>query len=757
MTQMPSAPGSAAPQAPAAPSAKDSAWLLPGNGGAAWPVDPVTAYWLDAGQRWILLLDVLRQRGNNALEYSARTAPNVLTFEYELILRGDEFERPVNYGLVRVVPPAGTVIDDAKRPFVVFDPRAGHGPGIGGMKHDSEIGEALAAGHPCYFVGFLPDPVPGQTVEDVCRAEARFVEAVAARHPKAQGKPVLIGNCQAGWQVMMMCAVRPDLPGPILLVGSPLSYWAGIRGQSPMRYLGGLLGGTWLTSLAGDLGCGIFDGASLVANFEAMHPDNNYWKKLYDVYAKVDTEAARFLEFEKWWGSPVLLNAEEMQYITDNLFVGNRLSTGQLRTSDGLRIDLRNIRSPIIVFCSWGDDITPPPQALGWILDLYEHEDEIVANGQTIVYCLHPSVGHLGIFVSGKVATKEHGEFVQGMDLIDLMPPGLYEAVITELGEETENPELVHGHHLLGLEKRSLDDMRSIIRNDPADDRRFEAAARLSEVNQGLYANFVRPAVRAMTTQPGAEAMRLLHPDRLRFSLFSDRNPFMAGIGPLAEAVRQNRRPADAGNPLAEAERLASEGIQAWLKTCGKARDMFTEQFFLSTYGSPALQALLGLAAENAGRPRHIERDVAREAAARAADAEAEAAVERGGAVEAFVRAVMHIAHPSGRVDERGFAALQELRAMLPPQEQPSFARFKDIVRQQFLALELDEERAVQALPKLAATEEDRRRVLGGLRHLLSFRPRLSKDQQRRLQRVAALLETTASRRSQRERATVEG
>ena len=87
-----------------------------------------------------------------------------------------------------------------------------------------------------------------------------------------------------------------------------------------------------------------------------------------------------------------MLNADEMQYITDNLFVGNKLSTGQLRTSDGLRIDLRNIRSPIVVFCSWGDDITPPPQALDWILDLYGHEDEIIANGQTIVYTLHQTI-----------------------------------------------------------------------------------------------------------------------------------------------------------------------------------------------------------------------------------------------------------------------------------------------------------------------------------------------------------------------------
>jgi pimeloyl-ACP methyl ester carboxylesterase len=257
-------------------------------------------YWVDAWQRSILLLDVLRQRGNNYVEYNARKAPHVLSFDAELVLDGRSLPRPVNYGLVRIVPPKGIAIDRRKRPFIVFDPRAGHGPGIGGMKHDSEIGVALAAGHPCYFVGFLPHPMPGQTVEDVCEAEARFVEDVVARHPEADGKPCLIGNCQAGWQVMMMSAIHPDLVGPIMLVGSPLSYWAGVHGKNPMRYLGGLLGGTWLTSLAGDLGNGIFDGANLVANFESAHPDNTYWKKIYNVYANIDTEPLSRIREVAW-------------------------------------------------------------------------------------------------------------------------------------------------------------------------------------------------------------------------------------------------------------------------------------------------------------------------------------------------------------------------------------------------------------------------------------------------------------------------
>ena len=186
-----------------------------------------------------------------------------------------------------------------------------------------------------------------------------------------------------------------------------------------------------------------------------MDPANTFWNKPYNVYSKVDTEVERFLDFETWWGSPVLLNAQEMEWIAGNLFVGNKLTRGTLRTADGEQVDLRNIRSPIIVFCSWGDNITPPQQALGWITDIYQDDHDLVAADQTIIYSLHQSIGHLGIFVSGNVASKEHGEFASCMDMIDVMPPGLYEAVITEVDEDIANPELVSGKYLFRLEPRT--------------------------------------------------------------------------------------------------------------------------------------------------------------------------------------------------------------------------------------------------------------------------------------------------------------
>src|SRR5467141_4373093 len=537
-------------------------------------------YLADTGQRSVLFLDVMRQRGLQYREHIAETAPHVLNYEVELILDGRTLQRPVNYALVSVAPPSGVEIDNKRRPFVVVDPRAGHGPGIGGFKADSEIGVALKAGHPCYFIGFLPEPMPGQTIEDIARAESVFIEKVIALHPEADGKPCVIGNCQAGWAVMILASLRPELFGPLIIAGAPLSYWAGVRGKNPMRYSGGLLGGSWLTALTSDLGGGKFDGAWLVQTFENMNPSNTLWTKQYNVYSKVDTEADRYLEFERWWGGHVNLNAEEIQFIVDELFVGNNLAAGRITMSDGQPVDLRNIRSPIVVFCSKGDNITPPQQALDWILDLYENVDEIRSYGQTIVYTIHESVGHLGIFVSGGVAKKQHGEFSSNIDLIDTLPPGLYEAVFESKTEDTANPDLATGEWVMRCEARTLDDIRALGGNDAADERRFATAARVSDINLALYRTFAQPMVRALVRSSLAEWMHRLHPVRLQYELFSNANPMMAPVAATAEQVRENRRPVAADNPFVAMQENASRQIVAALDAWRQASETFAERSF---------------------------------------------------------------------------------------------------------------------------------------------------------------------------------
>jgi pimeloyl-ACP methyl ester carboxylesterase len=712
----------------------------PANPGEALPGLFASAleYLVDTGQRSVLFLDVMRQRGAQYREHLEETVPHVLNYEVELIADGRNLKRPVNYGLVRIKPPAGVEIDLTRRPFVVIDPRAGHGPGIGGFKADSEIGVAMKAGHPCYFIGFMPEPMPGQTIEDIARAEGTFLEKVIALHPDADGKPCVIGNCQAGWAVMILAALRPELFGPMIIAGAPLSYWAGVRGKYPMRYSGGLLGGSWLTALTSDLGGGKFDGAWLVQNFENMNPSNTLWTKQYNVYSKVDTEADRYLEFERWWGGHVNLNAEEIQFIVDELFVGNNLAAGRIKTSDGEVVNLRKIRSPIVVFCSKGDNITPPQQALDWILDLYRDVDEIRYYGQTIVYTVHETVGHLGIFVSGGIAKKEHAEFSSNIDLIDVLPPGLYEATFEAKSADTARADLASGNWIMRCEQRTLDDIRAMGGNSLEDERRFATAKRVSEINLDNYRKFVQPWIRAMATPQMAEWMRKLHPLRVGYEAFGRDTPAMKALESRAEAVRENRRPAGKENPFLKAQETVSKGIVDILDKWRDTQEALSETLFLSIYGSPALQAAVGIDrnADPSPRPEMTEEH---RKLLDARIAELKSKIGKGGLRECGIRALLYVGMARGMVDERGLEALRRMRRE-DAASRMTLSEFKTLVREQFFMLLLDQQASLAAIPKMLPKDMDQRRaVFAAIREVLSVGGEISGETAKRLDRVAQL------------------
>ncbi len=702
---------------------------------------PMLEYMTDAAQRSVLFWDVMRQRGDQYRDHLAETVPHVLDYKAELVMDGRTLGRPVNYLLVRIVPPAGVEIDLMRRPFVVVDPRAGHGPGIGGFKADSEIGVAMKAGHPCYFIGFTPDPMPGQTIEDIARAEAQFLEKVISLHPQADGKPCVIGNCQAGWAVMILAAIRPELFGPIIVAGAPLSYWAGVRGQNPMRYSGGLLGGSWLTALTSDIGGGKFDGGWLVQNFENQNPANTLWGKQYNVYSKVDTEAPRYLEFERWWGGHVNLNAEEIQFIVDELFVGNNLAAGRIETTDGTAVDLRNIRSPIVVFCSKGDNITPPQQALDWILDLYDNVDEIRSFGQTIVYTVHESVGHLGIFVSGGVAKKEHSEFSSNIDLIDMLPPGLYEATFERKSSDTTNPDLVSGEWVMRCEARTLDDIRAMGGNSPEEERRFATAARVSEINLSLYRAFVQPMVKTFVTPTMAEWLKRWHPVRMSYEAFTDANPFMPMLAKAAEKVRDQRKPVEVGNPFLAAQEKFSQQIVKSLDNWREAQEKLSEQMFLAIYGSPALQAAVGISSKTE-RPRRPGRSPLHRELVEKRIAELKSLIAKGGLQECTIRGLVYVGLARGFVDERGIAALRRIR-LTEEASKMTLAQFKATAREQFFLLLLEPEAALAAIPKmLPADIAERRKGLAAIRNVLSAGGEISGEAAERLRLITALFET---------------
>ena len=684
--------------------------LTPADVWASW-----SQYSTDFAQRSILFLDTLRERGNNFVERNRQGLPPVLHFDYETIVDGRKLAKPVNYALVRIVPPAGVTVDPKRRPYVIIDPRAGHGPGIGGFKDDSQVGVALREGHPVYFVIFFPDPEPGQTLLDVCAAEQQFVHKVRKLHPDS-AKPAIIGNCQGGWAAMMLAAADPDDTGPIVINGAPMSYWGGAwnegAGDNPMRYAGGMLGGTWLASLTADLGDGIFDGAYLVENFENLNPANTFWDKYYNLFANVDTEPPRFLEFERWWGGFYLMNREEIEWITRNLFVGNKLWTGGAQAKGGKTFDLRDIKAPIILFASMGDNITPPQQAFNWVADVYGSTDEIKARGQVIVGLVHQDIGHLGIFVSGKVAKKEHAQIVSVLKSIESLPPGLYAMAIHERKGRDGKVE----YDVDFTERRLEDIVVRLNRFERADEKPFEAVAALSDFNQRAYELFAQPLIQSMSNEMSAKVARQFHPLRFQRWAFSDLNPWLAWLGPAAQAVKAQRQPLAADAPARKVEAVVSEAISASLDYYRAVRDATSEAQFFQIYGNVFSLYLAdkreaeASTAESMVEPRDLP-----------FVKEALASIAEGGYAEALARVGALLARRGAPLPLARLALKKELageyRDLLPDLKPDQWRRVRG---EQDIIVRYEPDQAVATLPILLRDPADREKLITLVRRLLA-------------------------------------
>ena len=690
-------------------------------------------YALDAAQRSVLYWDTLRQRGDQWIEHEKAGKPPVLDYKYELISDARTYERPANYALVRIVPPRGVDVDDAKRPFVIVDPRAGHGPGIGGFKEESEVGVALAAGHPVYFVIFYPDPMPGQTLADITDAEAEFIRIVAERHPASQ-KPIVVGNCQGGWAVMMLAAARPDIAGPLVINGAPMSYWSGNDGDSPLRYIGGLFGGAWLSLFAADLGGGKFDGAHLVQNFESMNPANTLWKKWYHLYANVDEEPARFLEFERWWGGFYLFNEEEIRWIVNNLFVGNKLSSGEARLGPGRYFDLKAIKQPIIVFASMGDNITPPQQAFNWIADVYSSTEEIKANGQTIIGLVHDDVGHLGIFVAGHVVKKEHAQIVEVLKYIHQLPPGLYAMHIAEHADR--DGEVTYD---VTLKERKVEDLRRLGKNDRVDEKPFQAVAALSELGERAYSLLVRPFVQDLTPEWFAKALRDFHPLRVQYWAVSDKNPLLWPLPHLAAMARSGRRPRSPDNDHVRAESLLSDLIAAQLDLYRDLRDAASEAAFFHVYGN-----LLSL--QMADEREEMRRKGKFDPRTIPAVREVLDTLDEGSAVEGLARIAMLIGKAGS--GHRRLSQMRTTREILSPDGQIAHLSEDErrrLLQEETIVVEFEPERAKRSLPNLLRSATERRRA-HALLDWTEAQPGLEERQRRLAAELRALLPLAGAR-----------
>ncbi len=441
-----------------------------------------------------------------------------------------------------------------------------------------------------------------------------------------------------------------------------------------------------------------------------------YWGKYYHLYDHVDSEAPRFLEFERWWGGFYLYNDEEIRWIVNNLFVGNKLSAGEAELGPGRFFDLKSIKSPIIVFASMGDNITPPQQAFNWISDVYSSSEEIKANGQTIVGLLHEDIGHLGIFVSGKVAKKEHAQIVELLKYIQQLPPGLYGMQIkettTRAGGEVE--------YEVTLTERDLEDLKKLQKFDRTDEKPFEAVAALSELTERAYELLARPLVRQLIPEWAGKISRDLHPLRVQRWIFSDRNPWLAALPAWAALARSTRQPRGPDNDLAKLEHLGSAWLSAGLDLYRDLRDAVAEAAFFQLYGSMMSLAM-------ADQQQAIRRAARFDPRGIPAVRQVLDTIEAGSPIEGIMRIGLLITKAGG--GRRKLAQMERVRELLSPSHMLDGVtedELRRLLHEETIVVEFEPDRAKRALPKLLRSRADRRAAHALLDALETTAPRRS-------------------------------
>lgn len=680
-------------------------------------------YTWDAWQRAFLFTDTLRQQGTDFIEENDKGLPPVIDFDYQVIFDGRDLDKPVNYSLARITPEEDFEIPPDARPVIIIDPRAGHGPGVGGLKKESEVGIAMKNKHPVYFMMFSQFPVPGQTLADVVDAQIKFIEVVGRFHPEAP-KPAVIGNCQAGWATALLAADRPDITGPLFLNGSPLSYWAGKDVRNPIRYKGGMLGGIWASSLYSDLGNGYFDGANLVKNFEDLNPANTLWKKKYNLYANIDTERERFLQFEKWWNGFFFLSAEEILFITQDLFVGNKLEVGEVSLQEGKKINLRNLKDPIFVFASDGDNITAPQQALNWVMRVWGTVDEIKHAGQVIIYLLHKDIGHLGIFVSTKVVNREHKEMLGNVDLVHYLGPGLYEMIIDE-----SNPSDT-GEPAIRFEARDFDHIMDL--NEPRGELEFKYVSRISDINNTIYKNVISPWVRLFSNDFSADMFWRSHPLRCERYLISDLNPSLIPVKMISPLIRENRVKISGDNIYRKVESSVSDSIASLLDYYRDMRDLYQYQLFYLIYDNPLMEFMFGGDERSNDADAQIERRCFRKYSVHS---------NKGGMAEGLVRSLVAMSFKKKISHKKQLEFIRDLVKSSRYLVNLGKDEIQRLINQQAKILKSNFDLAIHTIPELIRTSEDRLVAIQILRASVGDMENIGSEEKELLDTLVELLD----------------
>ena len=184
--------------------------------------------------------------------------------------------------------------------------------------------------------------------------------------------------------------------------------------------------------------------------------------------------------------------------------------------------------------------------------------------------------------------------------------------------------------------------------------------------------------------------------------------------------------------------------ITASLDAFRDLRDAWCERLFKSIYESPWIAAMVGFPERPANEKDQDPTDWLRSELKRLAAIENESYIEQGTPFDGGVRMLLYQGLDAKVADERQFRLIQQFMSEIPEDSRPTLAQVKQAFRRQFLILLLDEERAINALPKLLPDTDRRELALEIVYRIATARGDLNDAQKERFRRIEEILGVTS-------------
>ena len=172
-----------------------------------------------------------------------------------------------------------------------------------------------------------------------------------------------------------------------------------------------------------------------------------------------------------------------------------------------------------------------------------------------------------------------------------------------------------------------------------------------------------------------------------------------------------------------------------------------SERMFKAIYEAPWLAAAVGLGGGALGRRGPKSTSWEQDELRRIKQFEVESQIESGTTLDAWARLLLYVRREENIVDERPYNLMRRMIDEMKPEHRPTLAAVKAAMKRQAFVLALDEERAIDALPRLLPEMTLRRKCIEAARKVVGARGTPTPHQEERFRRVEEVLSVAAPKR----------